>query len=59
MAAAMASLDRGLRPIERQPASCSSSDEPPLGLLVMVVAITGASVVSAVSGCAVLMFSSI
>lgn len=57
MAAAMASLDCGLRPIDRQPSTSSSSDEPPLGVLAMVVAITGASVVSAVSGCAVLRLS--
>lgn len=56
MAAATASLDCRLWAADGQTSSCSSSDELPLGLLVMVVAVTGASVVLALPGCAVLSF---
>lgn len=59
MEAAIASLDCGLRPTETQPSSCSSSDEPPFCLLVTIVENTGTSVVSAVSGCGVLSFSTL
>ena len=55
MEAAMASLDSWLRPMVWQPSSCSSSDESTLGEL--VVAITVAFVVSAISGCAVFSLS--
>ncbi len=57
IAAAMASLDCRLRPVDWQTSSCSSSDEPPSGLLLMVGPFTFASVVNTVSGCGVLSFS--
>ena len=58
MAAAMASLDSGLRPIDRQ-FSSSSSDELPLEILGMVVAVTFSSVLFAVSGWAVVSCSTV
>lgn len=59
MEAAIATLDCGFWPPERQPSSWSSSDKPPLGLLVTVVTNSGASVVSAASGCDVLSVSTL